>query len=95
MLKRPQIEYLVVGPQSARAPPQLRFQLVSDAASVQVTLQRASAPFGGQRSQVCVRQSLCVDHDLDYGGRDVLAFAVGEFSRSRSELQRSNVPGPA
>ncbi|MDP9895033.1 hypothetical protein J2W32_003706 [Variovorax boronicumulans] len=38
MLKRPQIEYLVVGPKSARAPPQLRFQLVSDAASVQVTL---------------------------------------------------------
>ncbi len=94
MLKGPQIEHPVVGAQSARAPPQFRFQLVSDAASVQITPQRALAPFGCQRSQVSVGQCLCIDHGLDCGGRGPLIFAVRGSHEARRSFITPNATGP-
>jgi len=54
--KRSQIQHVMVKVGRAGAPPQFRFQLVSDSARRQVSLQRTSAPFSGSYSQFFIGQ---------------------------------------
>ena len=68
MLKRPQIQGVVIRMRGTRASPQLRLQLMSDPTGVQITLQRSPAPFNGPRAQFLVGQPLCFDHGGDCDG---------------------------
>ena len=67
MLKRPQVQAVVVGMELACAPPQFRLQLMSYTASVQISLQRSSTPFNGPRTQFLVGEHFCFDHGADCG----------------------------
>jgi hypothetical protein len=64
-----------------RASPQFRLQLMSDAAGVQITLQRSPAPFNGPRAQFLVGQPLCFGHGADRDGE----------VRSPSGISRSSI----
>lgn len=68
MLKRPQIQGVVVRMGRTSASPQFCLQLMSDATSVQVALQRSPAPFNSPRAQFLVGQPLCFDHGADCDG---------------------------
>ena len=61
-LQGTQVERVVGSEDRATATPQLRLELMGDPASVQVALQRASTPFGGQQVQVLTGEFIGRSH---------------------------------
>lgn len=61
-VQRTQVERVVGSEDRATASPQLRLELMGDSASVQVALQRASTPFGGQQVQFLTGQFIGRSH---------------------------------